>query len=75
MAKSAGLAEYPLAATCGPEHLTALADRFAALGNTARDGIDAADSAGDADTADLLTATSRFLDQSLWFIEAHLDSA
>ena len=73
VAKSAGLAAYPLEATRGTEHLTALADRFAALGNTVRDGIDTTDAAGDADTADLLTATSRFLDQSLWFIEAHLD--
>jgi starvation-inducible DNA-binding protein len=73
VAKTASLAEYPVAATSGTDHLTALADRFAALGNTARDGIDVADSAGDADTADLLTATSRFLDQSLWFLEAHLD--
>lgn len=69
------LAEYPLTASAGTDHLTALADRFAELGNTVRDGIDATDAAGDADTADLLTATSRFLDQSLWFIEAHMDGA
>ena len=73
VAKGTGLKEYPLAATSATDHLAALADGFAALGNTARDGIDSADSAGDADTADLLTATSRFLDRSLWFIEAHLD--
>lgn len=73
VAKTARIAEYPVAATSGTDHLTALADRFAALGNTARDGIDVADGAGDADTADLLTATSRFLDQSLWFLEVHLD--
>lgn len=73
VAKSASLAEYPLEAAAGSAHLTALADRFAALGNTVREGIDITDDAGDADTADLLTATSRFLDQSLWFLEAHLD--
>ncbi len=73
VAGSTGLTEYPLAATSGTDHLTALADRFAALGNAVREGIDTTDEAGDADTADLLTATSRFLDQSLWFIEAHLD--
>ncbi|WP_323766758.1 DNA starvation/stationary phase protection protein Dps [Antarctobacter sp.] len=73
VAQAAGLARYPFEAITGTDHLTALAERFAGLGNTARDGINAADNAGDADTADLLTATSRFLDQSLWILEAHLD--
>ena len=75
VARGTGLAEYPLMAVSGVDHLTALADRFAALGNTVRDGIDTTDEAGDADTADLLTGTSRFLDQSLWFIEAHMGGA
>lgn len=71
----ASSAPYPLEATGGTAHLSALADRFAALGNKTRTGIDTADSAGDADTADLLTGTSRFLDQSLWFLEAHLEES
>ncbi|WP_420012049.1 DNA starvation/stationary phase protection protein Dps [Tateyamaria sp.] len=70
---AAGSNPYPLDATSGKSHLSALADRFAALGNTVRDAIDATDAAGDADTAHLLTGTSRFLDQSLWFLEAHLN--
>lgn len=69
----AGSAPYPLDVAAGTEHLSALADRFAELGNSVRMGIDATDEAGDADTADLLTGTSRFLDQSLWFLESHLD--
>lgn len=73
VAKAARLGEYPLDTISGTAHLTALADRFAVLGNAARGGIDTTDAAGDADTADLLTGTSRFLDQSLWFLEAHLD--
>ena len=37
-----------------------------------RQAIDAADEAGDADTADLFTEISRDLDKWLWFLEAHL---
>ncbi|MEM9743680.1 MAG: DNA starvation/stationary phase protection protein Dps [Pseudomonadota bacterium] len=69
---SSRLDAYPEDAGDGNAHLTALADRFAALGNSVRSGIDVANDAGDADTADLLTGTSRFLDQTLWFLEAHL---
>lgn len=49
-----------------------MAERFAAAGKSARQGIDQADDAGDADTADLLTQVSRALDKSLYFLEAHL---
>ena len=37
-------------------------------------GIDAADAAGDADTADLLTEASRIVDKDLWFLQAHLQA-
>lgn len=66
------LQPYPLEVSGGPAHLSALADRFAAFGNTVRESIDAADEAGDADTADIFTALSRFLDQSVWFLEANM---
>lgn len=49
-----------------------LADRFGAVGRTTRAAIAKADDLDDADTADLFTAISRSLDQSLWFLEAHL---
>ncbi|HWQ84725.1 MAG TPA: DNA starvation/stationary phase protection protein Dps [Anaerolineales bacterium] len=49
-----------------------LVKRYAALAATTRKGIDTADEAGDMDTSDLLIDVSRFLDKSLWFLEAHI---
>jgi starvation-inducible DNA-binding protein len=45
------------------------------VANAARAGIDRAEKAGDADTADILTEFSRNLDKSLSFLEAHLQEA
>ena len=67
------LEPYPQAAATSSAHLEALADRFAALGNRVRAAINEAAEIGDADTSDVFTATSRFLDHSLWFLEAHMD--
>jgi starvation-inducible DNA-binding protein len=71
-AESSILPEYPLDAVEGEEHITALAERYAAYGKHLRDGIDQTDAAGDADTADLYTEISRTIDKRLWFLEAHL---
>ena len=65
--------QYPADATAGSIHLEQMGQRFASLGNTVRLAIDTTDEAGDADTADILTGLSRFLDKSLWFIEAHTE--
>ena len=46
--------------------------RYAAAGKETRQGIAQADEHGDADTADLLTVASRYLDKSLYFLESHL---
>ena len=54
------------------DHVAALADRYAMVGKALREGIDATDEAGDADTADLLTGLSRAADKMLWMLEAHL---
>ena len=67
VAKTTKLDAYP------PDHLKALADRFATLANQVREDIDATDEAGDADAADILTAFSRDLDKNLWFIKSHLE--
>lgn len=66
------LAPYPADIKDGLEHVKALADRYGALATTSREAIDTSAEAGDADTADLFTATSRMLDKALWMLEAHL---
>lgn len=66
------LAPYPADLRDGMAHVAALAERYAALADTTRNAIDIASEAGDANTADLLTDTSRMLDKALWMLEAHL---
>lgn len=73
-AGNSALEEYPTDAVEGSEHLTALIERYAVVAKAARAGIDSTDELGDADAADILTAVSRDLDQSLWFLEAHVQS-
>ena len=73
VAKATQLDAYPTDIRKVPDHLSALADRFAKLANQVRDDIDATDEAGDADAADILTAFSRELDKVLWFIKSHLE--
>ncbi|MGK7934946.1 MAG: DNA starvation/stationary phase protection protein Dps [Xenococcaceae cyanobacterium] len=66
------LPEYPLDAVSGIEHITALADRYAAYGKHVREAIDTTGELGDADTSDMYTEISRTIDKRLWFLEAHL---
>lgn len=73
-AASSRLPEYPTDVFGGMETVGVLVERYAALAKSTRAAIDAADEASDADTADLFTGTSRFLDKSLWFLEAHLQA-
>lgn len=72
VSKGTTLEAYPTNVIDEKGHLRALADRLAAYGKLARASIDAADEAGDKDTADLFTGVSRQIDKDLWFIEAHL---
>jgi starvation-inducible DNA-binding protein len=48
-----------------------LSAALAAFGANVRKAIDAADEAGDQDTADLFTEVSRAIDKDVWFVEAH----
>jgi starvation-inducible DNA-binding protein len=66
------LAPYDAAMRDGLSHVSALAERYAALAAAARAGIASTAEAGDADTSDLLTGVSRMLDKALWMLEAHL---
>jgi len=63
---------YNVELTSGRDHLEALTDALATYGRSAREAIETANRAGDADTADLLTEISRASDKMLWFLESHL---
>jgi starvation-inducible DNA-binding protein len=71
VAKGTSLAPYPTDIHKIKDHLAALIERYGKVANSARAAIDESDEAGDKDTADILTAYSRALDKSLWFLEAH----
>ncbi len=72
VAKTTTLAAYPIDVSDEKQHLKLVSDHLAAYGKLARQAIDAADEAGDKDTADLFTSVSRSIDKDLWFVELHL---
>ena len=67
-----GLKAYPLTLVEERDHVEALSSALAAYSTSVRQGIEQADTRGDRDTADMFTETSRGVDTSLWFVEAHL---
>jgi starvation-inducible DNA-binding protein len=71
-AANSRLDEFPDGVHDGMEVVKVMADRYAAAGKETRQGISQADEHGDADTADLLTGVSRYLDKSLYFLDSHL---
>lgn len=64
---------YPIEMVSVQDHAAALKERYMAFGGKVREAIEAADDAGDEDTADLFTEISRFIDKDAWFIGAHVD--
>lgn len=58
----------------GHDHLQPVAKALAKFGASARQSIDSASSAGDADTQDLFTKVPRGVDQLLWMAEAPLQA-
>jgi len=64
------LPPYPAEIRQGQEHLQNLLQRYGTVAKTLREGIEATDEAGDADTADLLTGLSRNIDKAVWMMEA-----
>ena len=70
-AKNSALDEFPTEPPGDTTYLAALIERYAVAANATRKAIDDSNDAGDADTADLLTAVSRDLDEALWLLEAH----
>ncbi|KPF71877.1 DNA-binding protein [Bosea sp. AAP35] len=71
-AAATSLSPYPTEIVAVKDHLDALIQRYADTANLVREAIDAAEEAGDAGTADVLTAYSRMLDKALWFLQSNL---
>jgi starvation-inducible DNA-binding protein len=74
VAQRSSLAEYPVSAVSGRQHVEALSSALAAFGAAVREGINQANELGDLDTADLFTEVSRGVDKWLWFVEAHIQA-
>lgn len=72
VAKQTTLDPYPVEEKDIDAHLTALTERFKAVGAHLREAIDTAGEAGDEDTTDLFTGASRSVDKDAWFIGANL---
>lgn len=73
-AANSPLPELPEDINEGLDYVKALVDRYSIYASGLRAGIDAADEAGDADSADLFTEASRIADKDLWFLQAHLQA-
>jgi starvation-inducible DNA-binding protein len=71
-AQSSRLQDYPQERVDSMENVEALAECYANLAATTREGIEFSEQHEDMGTNDLLIDLSRDLDKFLWFLEAHL---
>ncbi len=72
-AKSSKLPSYPTPKKITADvHTQAVVSALSFLSALTRKGIEAAEKADDAVTADMLTAMTAELDKQLWFVESHL---
>jgi len=71
-AQHSRLPQYGRDLLSGNDHVDALSGSLAVFCRAVRQGIESADKAGDAGTADLFTEISRGADKMLWFVEAQL---
>jgi len=68
------LPPYPESITSGFDHLEMMSNALSIASKEIRANIDKAEKLEDAGTTDLFTEISRGLDESLWFVEAHLQA-
>jgi starvation-inducible DNA-binding protein len=73
-AKRSTLAEYPVKAGSGRQHVDALSSVLAAFGKLMRSAIEESQRVNDQDTNDIFIEISRGVDKWLWMVEAHLQS-
>lgn len=74
VAQRSTLLEFPKGIQGCRDSAQAMAGALSAFGRLAREAIDTADEAEDADTSDMFNEISRGIDQWLWFVEAHLQA-
>lgn len=71
-AENSTLSEYPLETVQGMAVVTVMADRWAAYAASTRAAIRRSGELDDPTTEDMFTELSREIDESLYFLEAHL---
>jgi starvation-inducible DNA-binding protein len=71
VAETTTLKPYSVKLVASADHVKALSSHLSDFAASVRKAIDDADSAGDANTADIFTQVSRAVDKDLWFVAAH----